>query len=130
MFKSIALATLTVLLLALLGFQYYITSVPALKEPVSVEKGRFIERDNSRLVTLRNADGRRFTAGLRGDIENEPEEAALFFISNPDLVPYVYWPGLRSNDEKRVLEMLEDLIENSQQDQTAHQIYTVLKNRN
>lgn len=130
MIKSIALAALLVVLLVFLGFQYYITSVPDLAEPISLEETRFIERDNSLLVMLRGSDDRRFTVGLRGDIANEPEETALFFISNPDLVPYVYWPGLRSNDEKRVLELLEDLVENSTQDGAAFQIYTVLKNRN
>ncbi|MDX1558823.1 MAG: hypothetical protein R3193_07955 [Marinobacter sp.] len=130
MIKSIALATLLVLLVAFLGFQYYITSVPDLEEPVSVEETRFIERDNSLLITLRGNEGRHFTLGLRGDIESEPEETALFFISNPDLVPYVYWPGLRSNDEKRVLELLEDIVEAQTQSDAALQIYEVLKNRN
>lgn len=130
MFKSIALGTLLVMLVAFLGFQYYITSVPELAEPVSVEETRFIERDNSLLVTLRGDDGRHFTLGLRGDIENEPAETALFFIRNPDLVPYVYWPGLRSNDEKRVLELLEDMIEKEAQAGAVSKIYEVLKNRN
>jgi hypothetical protein len=130
MFKSIALATLLVVLVAFLGFQYYITSVPDLAEPISVEETRFIERDSSLLVTLRGNNGRHFTVGLRGDIENKPEETALFFISNPDLVPYVYWPGLRSNDEKRVLELLEDLVEKEVRDGAISRIYEVLKNRN
>lgn len=130
MIKSIALAALLIVLVAFLGFQYYITSVPNLSEPVSVEETRFIERDNSLLVTLRGNEGRRFTIGLRGDIDNEPAETALFIISNPDVVPYVYWPGLRSNDEKRVLELLEDLVGKQAQEGAASRIYTVLKNRN
>lgn len=130
MIKSIALAALLVVLAAFLGFQYYITSVPNLAEPVSVDETRFIERDNSLLVTLRGNEGRRFTVGLRGDIENKPEETALFFISNPDVVPYVYWPGLRSNDEKRVLELLEDMVGKQAQDGPISRIYTVLENRN
>jgi len=130
MIKSISLAALLIVLLAFLGFQYYITSVPDLAEPVSVEKARYIEQDSSLLVTLRGSEGRRFTVGLRGDMAHKREETALFFISNPNLVPYVYWPGLRSNDEKRVLELLEDLVENREQDGEVFQIYTVLKNRN
>jgi len=130
MFKSIALATLLVVLVAFLGFQYYITSVPDLAEPISVEETRFIERDKSLLVTLRGNEGRHFTLGLRGDIANEPEETALFFISNPDLVPYVYWPGLRSNDEKRVLELLEDVLEKESQEGAISRIHEVLKSRN
>ncbi len=130
MIKSLALATLLVLLIAFLGFQYYITSVPDLAEPVSVKETRFIKQDKSLLITLRGHEGRHFTLGLRGDIDNEPEETALFFISNPDLVPYVYWPGLRSNDEKRVLELLEDVIEKEPQDGAISRIYEVLKRRN
>ena len=109
--KSFALAALIAVLLGFLGFQYYITSVPDLAEPITVEETRFIEQDQSLLLTLRGGEGRQFTVGLRGDIANDPEQTALFFISNPDLVPYVYWPGLRSNDEKRVLELLEDMVE-------------------
>ena len=130
MIKSLALATLLVFLIAFLGFQYYITSVPDLAEPVSVKETRFIKQDKSLLITLRGHEGRHFTLGLRGDIDNEPEETALFFISNPDLVPYVYWPGLRSNDEKRVLELLEDVIEKEPQDGAISRIYEVLKRRN
>ncbi|MHA7925204.1 MAG: hypothetical protein ACX936_08385 [Marinobacter sp.] len=130
MIKSLALATLLVLLIAFLGFQYYITSVPDLAEPVSVKETRFIKQDKSLLITLRGHEGRHFTLGLRGDIDNEPEETALFFISNPDLVPYVYWPGLRSNDEKRVLELLEDVIEKEPQDGAISRIHEVLKRRN
>ncbi|WP_404363221.1 hypothetical protein [Marinobacter sp.] len=130
MIKSIALATLLIVLLTFLGFQYYITSVPNLAEPVSVEETRFIERDNSLLVTLRDSEGDRFTVGLRGDIDRHPEETALFFIRNPELVPYVYWPGFRSNDEKRVLELLEDMLENNTEAGAVSRIYTVLKNRN
>ena len=130
MIKSFALAALIAVLLGFLGFQYYITSVPDLAEPVTVEETRFIEQDQSLLLTLRGGEGRQFTVGLRGDIANDPEQTALFFISNPDLVPYVYWPGLRSNDEKRVLELLEDMVEKQKQDEAVRQIYEVLKNRN
>ncbi|WP_449286819.1 hypothetical protein [Marinobacter sp. PE14] len=130
MIKSFALAALIAVLLGFLGFQYYITSVPDLAEPIAVEETRFIEQDQSLLVTLRGGEGRQFTVGLRGDIANDPEQTALFFISNPDLVPYVYWPGLRSNDEKRVLELLEDMVEKPMQNEAVTQIYEVLKNRN
>ncbi|ADP97187.1 hypothetical protein ABWH88_02980 [Marinobacter adhaerens] len=128
--KSFALAALIAVLLGFLGFQYYITSVPDLAEPITVEETRFIEQDQSLLLTLRGGEGRQFSVGLRGDIANDPEQTALFFISNPDLVPYVYWPGLRSNDEKRVLELLEDMVEKQKQEEAVRKIYEVLKNRN
>ena len=130
MIKSFALAALIAVLLGFLGFQYYITSVPDLAEPITVEETRFIEQDQSLLLTLRGGEGRQFTVGLRGDIANDPEQTALFFISNPDLVPYVYWPGLRSNDEKRVLELLEDMVEKQKQEEAVRKIYEVMKNRN
>lgn len=140
MSKSIALAGLIVFLLGLLVFQYYITSVPDLEPPITIDGARFIEKDNSLLLSLSGSDGRNFTMGLRGDVTNKPEETALFFISNPDLVPYVYWPGLRSNDEKRVLELLETWVEghdslksidrDERKNAAAYQIYSVLKDRN
>lgn len=149
--KSIALAGLLVFLLGLIVFQYYITSVPDLEEPITISEARFMEEDASLLVSLVDNEGQRFTVGLRGDIATKPEETALFFISNPDLVPYVYWPGLRSNDEKRVLKLLESWAENHAEPSrpkaqsansdsalsqekgkatAAYQIYSVLKDRN
>lgn len=152
MFKSLALAALIAVLLAFLGFQYYITSVPELVEPIAVEDARFIEQDNSLIVTFQGSAGHRFTFGLRGDVINDPAQTALFFIRNPDLVPYVYWPGFRSNDEKRVLELLEywseshlpaDQLESFRQaepgelmpdrlggEAAAYRIYQVLEARN
>lgn len=148
--KSIALAGLLVLLLVLLIFQYLITSVPGLASPIAVRDARMVDDDKSLMVSLIGHEGRRFTVGLRGDITEKPEEAALFFISRPDLVPYVYWPGFRSNDEKRVLRLLGTWAKNQETPVSgelttdmesglpteatahaaAHQIYTVLKNRN
>jgi hypothetical protein len=130
MFKSLALATLLLVLMVFLGFQYYITAVPILVAPVSVEESRFVEQDTSLLVTLIDSENRRFTIGLRGDIQEKPEETALFMIANPDLIPYVYWPGYRSNDEKRVLELLEDMLESQPQEGPASEIYGVLRERN
>ena len=77
MIKSFALAALIAVLLGFLGFQYYITSVPDLAEPITVEETRFIEQDQSLLLTLRGGEGRQFTVGLRGDIANDPEQTAL-----------------------------------------------------
>ncbi|MBD3655864.1 hypothetical protein [Marinobacter sp.] len=130
MMKSIALAALLVVLLGFLGVQYYITSVPALEAPITVGDVRDVESEKSLVVTLVDSEGQRFTVGLRGDID-KPEEAALFYIRNPDVIPYVFWPALRSNDEKRVLELLEDVIESDASDVAAvRSIYSVLKQRN
>ncbi len=130
MMKSIALAALLVVLLGLIGVQYYITSVPALEAPVTVGDVREVKPEQSLVVTLVDSEGQRFTIGLRGDTA-KPEEVALFYIRNPDVIPYVFWPSLRSNDEKRVLELLEDLIESDASDVAAvRSIYSVLKERN
>ncbi|GAA0842781.1 hypothetical protein GCM10009113_11530 [Marinobacter szutsaonensis] len=130
MMKSIALAALLVVLLGFLGIQYYITSVPALEAPITVGEVREVESEKSLVVTLVDSEGKRFTVGLRGDTA-QPEEAALFYIRNPDVIPYVFWPSLRSNDEKRVLELLEDVIESDASDVAAvRSIYSVLKERN
>ena len=135
MVKSIALAVLLVLLLGLIIFQYIITSVPSLEPPITVSDARRVDNNNSLLVSLTGSEGRSFTLGLRGDIEDKPEEAALFFISRPTLVPYVYWPGFRSNDEKRVLNLLTSWEKNrkapsEESEHAAYQIYSVLKDRN
>ena len=150
MVKSLALASLLAILAGLIAFQYYITSVPSLEQPVRAENARYVDNDNSLLVSMVGSDGHAFTIGLRGDIIEKPEEAALFFISHPDIVPYVYWPGLRSNDEKRVITVLKDWAnnlddpttieerfiaavqenKNPDADAAAYQIYSLLKNRN
>jgi len=130
MMKSIALAVLLVVLLGFIGVQYYITSVPALEAPITVGEVREVKSEKSLVVTLVDSGGQRFTVGLRGDTA-KPEEAALFYIRNPDVIPYVFWPSLRSNDEKRVLELLEDLIESEASEVAAvRSIYSVLKERN
>ncbi|KEF32636.1 hypothetical protein D777_01270 [Marinobacter nitratireducens] len=132
MIKSIALAGLLIVLLGFVGIQYYITSVPDLEAPIGVEEVRDIESEKSLVVTLVDADGSRFVVGLRGDV-SKPEDAALFYIRNPDVIPYVFWPGLRSNDEKRVLEMLEDWLESHATDThtaAVKRIHSVLKARN
>ncbi|WP_166263578.1 hypothetical protein [Marinobacter caseinilyticus] len=128
--KSIALVSLLVVLLGFLGVQYYITSVPALEAPITVVDVRAVKSEKSLVVTLVDSEAQRFTVGLRGDAA-KPEEAALFYIRNPDVIPYVFWPNFRSNDEKRVLELLEDLIESDASDVAAvRSIYSVLKERN
>lgn len=132
MIKSFALAGLLVVLLGFLGIQYYITSVPGLDSPVAVEEVRDLASEKSLVITLVDSEGLRFIVGLRGD-PDKPEEAALFYIRNPDVIPYVFWPGLRSNDEKRVLELLEDWLEANRSESHAPQverIYSVLKERN
>ncbi|RMJ02041.1 hypothetical protein DOQ08_02832 [Marinobacter litoralis] len=150
MVKSLALSSLLAILAGLIAFQYYITSVPSLEQPIKAENARYVDNDNSLLVSMVGSDGQSFTIGLRGDIVEKPEEAALFFISHPDIVPYVYWPGLRSNDEKRVTKVLSQWAENLNNpttledrftgtvhendypnaDTAAHRIYSLLKNRN
>jgi len=130
MMKSIALAVLLVVLLGFVGVQYYITSVPDLEAPITVGEVRDVKSEKSLVVTLVDSEGQRFTVGLRGDTA-KPEEAALFYIRNPDVIPYVFWPSVRSNDEKRVLELLEDLIESNASEVSAvRSIYSVLKERN
>lgn len=150
MVKSLALSSLLAILAGLIAFQYYITSVPSLEQPIKAENARYVDNDNSLLVSMLGSDGQSFTIGLRGDIVEKPEEAALFFISHPDIVPYVYWPGLRSNDEKRVIKVLSQWAENLNNpttledrftgtvhendypnaDAAAYRIYSLLKNRN
>ena len=130
MMKSIALSVLLVVLLGFVGVQYYITSVPGLEAPVTVGEVREVESEKSLVVILVDSEGQRFTVGLRGDTA-KPEEAALFYIRNPDVVPYVFWPSFRSNDEKRVLELLEDVIESgAPEDPAVRSIYGALKERN
>ena len=113
MMKSIALAVLLVVLLGFVGVQYYITSVPGLEAPVTVGEVRQVESEKSLVVILVDSEGQRFSVGLRGDTA-KPDEAAL-----------------RSNDEKRVRELLEDVIESgAPEDPAVRSIYGVLKERN
>src|SRR5690554_7449533 len=101
MMKSIALSVLLVVLLGFVGVQYYITSVPGLEAPVTVGEVRQVESEKSLVVILVDSEGQRFTVGLRGDTA-KPEEAALFYIRNPDVVPYVFWPSFRDRKSTRL----------------------------
>ncbi|MBJ6138093.1 hypothetical protein [Marinobacter litoralis] len=150
MAKSLALTSLLAVLAGLIAFQYYITSVPSLSDPITATNAHYADNENSLLVSMTGSDGQTFTFGLRGEIIDKPDEAALFFISYPEFVPYVYWPGLRSNDEKRVANLLgrwaqsldnpaavearfvqaEQTNTTPDADAAAYQIYSVLQSRN
>lgn len=149
--KSIALFGLLIILLGLVVFQYSITSVPDLESPLTVSDARYLDADNSVLMSVSGADGTRFTVGMRGDLVEKPEEAALFYISHPEVIPYVHWPAVRSNDERRVLRLLTNWMGNHSEPLNkavfapktlgtlapevrawlvGHQIYLALKQRN
>ncbi len=55
-------------------------------------------------------DGHEFHFGVRGDgvsdSESDRESFPLFYIRNPELVPYVYWPSTGGPDERKLLRLL------------------------
>lgn len=51
-------------------------------------------------------DGHEFHFGVQGDSASGPESFPLFYIRNPKLVPYVYWPSTGGPDERKLLRML------------------------
>ncbi|QSP93374.1 hypothetical protein LPB19_09000 [Marinobacter salinisoli] len=109
--KSIALATLIALLLTGIAFQHYITSLPDLEEPVTISQARFSPDGSSISVSFRDKDGTVFQFGIRGSTGDNPESFPVFYIRNPELVPYVYWPGIGGPDERALLRILDGWIE-------------------
>ncbi|MBZ2167508.1 hypothetical protein [Marinobacter sp. F4216] len=108
--KSVALATLIVLLLAGIGFQHYITSLPDLEAPMSLSSARFGPDGSSISASFQRNDGQGFHFGIRGNADKNWATAPLYFIRNPELVPYVHWPSMGGPDERVLLKALEDWV--------------------
>ena len=111
MTKSIALATLLILLLAGIVFQYYITALPELDQPISVQSATRSTETGTISVTFQDRDGDQFHFGVRGSADSEPQAFPLFYIRNPKLVPYVYWPSVGGPDERALLRVLDGWIQ-------------------
>lgn len=110
--KSLALAALILFMICALAFQYYITSVPELEPPVTLGKAWPAQGpDGSISVSLIGSDGHEFRFGLRVDPESDRELAPVFYIRNPDLIPYVHWPSVGGQDERDLFNLLDDWIE-------------------
>lgn len=109
--KSIALATLIGLLLAGIVFQHYITGLPDLESPVRIEEARFNAQTGSILVRVVDNQGDAFSFGLRASEDFEREVFPVFYMRNPDVVPYMYWPNIGGPDERAFLRLLEGWIE-------------------
>ncbi|HEV8077822.1 MAG TPA: hypothetical protein VGP45_05505 [Marinobacter sp.] len=109
--KSIALATLIGLLLAGIVFQHYITGLPDLESPVRIEEARFNAQTGSIFVRVVDNQGDAFSFGLRASEDFEREVFPVFYMRNPDVVPYMYWPNIGGPDERAFLRLLEGWIE-------------------
>lgn len=109
--KSIALAALIVFLLLAIGFQYYITSLPDLEEPVTIGEAWLVSDGGSISVSFVDGDGDAFQIGVRGDLTTNPEAFSFFYIRNPEWVPYVRWPAIGGRDEKAFLRFLDQWLQ-------------------
>ncbi len=68
-------------------------------------------------------DGHEFHFGVRGygesdgegngesNVESDRESFPAFYIRNPELVPYVYWPSTGGPDERKLLRLLAGWLE-------------------
>ena len=110
MSKSIALAALILLLLTGVAFQHYITSLPDLKEPVSIGEAWLMADGGSISASFVDKEGYEFHFGIRGDLKTDRRAFPLFYIRNPEMVPYVYWPTVGGPDERAFLRLLEGWI--------------------
>ena len=110
MCKSIALAVLIVLLLTGVAFQHYITSLPDLEEPVSISEAWLMTDGGSISASFVDREGYEFHFGIRGNLETDKLAFPLFYIRNPKMIPYVYWPTVGGPDEREFLRYLEGWI--------------------
>ncbi len=109
--KSIALATLIVVLLGGIVFQYYITALPDLEPPIRIEEARSNAQTGSISVRVVDNEGDAFSFGMRASEKVGREVFPVFYIRNPDLVPYMYWPNIKGPDERALLRLLEGWID-------------------
>lgn len=109
--KSIALLTLLAVLIMGIAFQYYITALPDLEQPVTIDEARFTTEAGSVSVRMVDRDGQPFTFGLRASDEFEPDVFPVFYIRRPDTLPYMYWPNIGGPDERALFRFLEGWFE-------------------
>lgn len=109
--KSIALLSLLVVLIGGIVFQFYITALPDLERPVTIEGARFTTEAGSVSVRMVDRDGQPFTFGLRASDEFERDVFPVFYIRNPDNLPYMYWPNIGGPDERALFRFLEGWFE-------------------
>ena len=109
--KSIALATLIGLLLAGIVFQYYITALPDLEQPITLRDASITSEAGSVSVMFLDNAGAPFTFGFRASDEFEPEVYPAFYMRNPELVPYMYWPNIGGPDERALLRLVDGWLQ-------------------
>ena len=56
-------------------------------------------------------DGHEFHFGVRGGSESDRESFPAFYIRNPKLVPYLYWPSTGGPDERKLLRLVAGWLE-------------------
>ncbi|WP_203301489.1 hypothetical protein [Marinobacter sediminum] len=109
--KSIALATLIVILLSGIVFQYYITALPDLEQPITLGSASVSSDGGSISAAFVDKDGYEFHFGVQGDADSDRASFTLFYIRNPKLVPYLYWPSTGGPDERKFLRLLGGWIQ-------------------
>ena len=109
--KSIALATLILLLFVGIVFQYYITALPDLEQPITLREASITTEAGSVVATFVDNAGDPFTFGFRASEDFEPEVYPAFYIRNPDFVPYMYWPNINGPDERALLRVVEGWLQ-------------------
>ena len=109
--KSIALATLVLLLFVGIVFQYYITALPDLEQPITLREASTTTEAGSVVATFVDNAGDPFTFGFRASEDFEPEVYPAFYIRNPDFVPYMYWPNINGPDERALSRVVEGWLQ-------------------
>ena len=109
--KSIALATLILLLFVGIVFQYYITALPDLEQPITLREASITTEAGSVSATFVDNAGDPFMFGFRAREDFEPEVYPAFYMRNPELVPYMYWPNIGGPDERALLRVVEGWLQ-------------------
>lgn len=122
--KSIALAALIVFLLLAIGFQYYITSLPDLEEPITIGEAWLVSDGGSISVSFVDGDGDAFQIGVRGDLTTNPE-AFLRFLDR--WLQEKVKPALR---EKLKSGGVQGLDQSEMDVAAVNRIYELLRGRN
>ena len=109
--KSIALASLILLLFIGIVFQYYITALPDLEQPITLREASITTEAGSVSATFVDNAGDPFMFGFRASEDFEPEVYPAFYMRNPELVPYMYWPNIGGPDERALLRVVEGWLQ-------------------
>ena len=82
-----------------------------LEQPITLREASITTEAGSVSATFVDNAGDPFMFGFRAREDFEPEVYPAFYMRNPELVPYMYWPNIGGPDERALLRVVEGWLQ-------------------